>query len=919
MKPEDKAREKIDEMLRQSGWVVQSKDEMNLRASLGVAVTYYSLKQGNETDYLLFLDGKVAGILEAKKVGEPLSGVSNQTNMYRELIPDALIETAGYQPPFLYESNSKETFFRDVRDPEYRQEPVFSFHRPETLLGYLKQDKTLRARLQEMPPLPHEGLRDCQIEAIESLEDSFSLAKPNALIQMASGGGKTFTAVNESYRLVKYAKAKRVLFLVDRTNLGIQTQREFDNFTPPDENDKFSNLYITQRLTSNVLDPSAKVVISTIQRIYSILKGDTEYDIAGEEESGFEEDEEGTRQEPKTVVYNPNMPPETFDFIIVDECHRSIYNLWKQVFEYFDAFVVGLTATPSKSTLGFFNQNLVTEYTHERAVADKVNVDYDVYVIKTLITQSGASIPPGFFIDRRNKLTRERWQEVLDEELGYGPTDLNEAVVAENQIRLIIKTFKDKIRTEIFPGRKEVPKTLVFAKNDNHAEDIVRIIREEFGKGEAFCKKITYKVTGVSSDDLISEFRHSPEFRIAVTVDLISTGIDVKPLECLLFMRNIKSSTYFDQMKGRGVRVINDNDFQKVTPDAECKDHFVIVDAIGVCVNDKSDSRPLDQKPSATLKKLLDDVASGVRDSETLSSLSSRLSRLNLKIENDDISKDKIIKASGGKPLSDLVNPLLETDNPDKQEKKAEEMFGSATDEQKRVARRELVEVSCSPFDDPVLRKAIIEVHDAKYVQTIDIVTQDELLETGFTKEAAEEMVTTFKQFIEDNKDELDALQIIYGKPYLQRNDMFEQIEDLRNILAGNPYHLAPELVWKAYEKLDESRVRNAGPKIQLTNIISLIRFSLGLDDVLEPFADMVERRFEEWVANQEANGKEFTEEQMRWLVNIKNHIATSLGIDRTAFDLTPFVGNGGLVEFSKVFGSDWEKVLDELNEVLVA
>ena len=263
------------------------------------------------------------------------------------------------------------------------------------------------------------------------------------------------------------------------------------------------------------------------------------------------------QREPVPVEYNPNVPIETFDVIITDECHRSIYNLWRQVLEYFDGFLIGLTATPSKQTFGFFNQNLVMEYNHEQAVADGVNVDFDTYRIRTEITEQGSTVEAGYHVDRRDRQTRKTRWEQLDEDLTYAPNQLDRDVVAVDQIRTVVQTFRDKLFTDIFPGRTDVPKTIIFAKDDSHAEDIVRIVREEFDKGNEFCQKITYKTTGVAPEDLLVSFRNSYHPRIAVTVDMIATGTDIKPVEVVFFMRNVRSRSFFEQMKGRGVRVIS--------------------------------------------------------------------------------------------------------------------------------------------------------------------------------------------------------------------------------------------------------------------------------------------------------------------------------------------------------------------------
>jgi len=917
VKPEEKARKVIDSLLEAAGWRIQNLDELNLGAGLGVAVREFPLKTG-EADYLLFVDRKAIGVVEAKPEGDTLSGVAEQTSKYVTSIPANLPHVQ--EPlPFAYESTGTETYFRDNRDPEPRSRPVFAFHKPEYLLDLASHPDTLRARLHNLPALITDGLRDCQTGAIQNLEQSFTDARPRALIQMATGSGKTYMAVSSVYRLVKFAKTKRVLFLVDRSNLGRQTLREFQQYVTPDDGRKFTELYNVQHLNSNTFDPVSRVCITTIQRLYSMLADETEFDSSMEEPSGF--DSLAGIAPPKEVSYNPKIPIEQFDVIITDECHRSIYHLWRQVLEYFDSFIIGLTATPSKQTLGFFNQNLVMEYNHERAVADGVNVGYEVYRIKTEITEQGGKVDAGFYVDKRDKLTRKSRWERLDDDLQYEAVQLDRSVVAPDQIRTVIRTFRDKLFTEIFPGRTEIPKTLVFAKDDTHAEDIVGIIREEFGKGNDFCKKITYKTTGEKPEDLIASFRNSYNPRIAVTVDMISTGTDIKPLECLLFMRDVKSLVYFEQMKGRGTRTISATDFNTVTPDAPAKTHFVIVDAVGVCENDKTDSRPLERKKNVSFEKLILSVALGNRDEDNLTSLAGRLARLDR--EADDGDKQEISDAAGGKSLKALVNELLDATDPDKQEQKAKDLFNTEepTDEQLKQAVDELAKSACIPFDNHNLRNTLISIKQ-KNEQIIDTVSKDSVTEAGWdtkAKEKAQAVITTFRQFIDDNKDELTALQFIYSKPYGTRRLTYEAIKELADVIRKPPYGVTPEQVWQAYEQLEQSRVRKAGAQKLLTDIISLIRFTIGEETVLEPFPETVNRRFADWLARQREAGREFTPEQMEWLQMIKQHIATSVKVTVDDFELTPFQEKGGAVKASKVFGQQLDEIMDELNEVLVA
>lgn len=916
MKPEDAARVKIDGLLEEAGWTVQNYKELNLSSGLGVVVRDFPLKTGF-ADYMLFVDRKAIGVVEAKPEGTTLSGVSEQTEKYLWGLPTNCPHVMD-PLPFAYESTSVETFFRDLRDPDSRSRRVFAFHRPETLQKWLEQADTLRARLKTLPSLAAEGLRDCQVEAISNLERSFAEARPRSLIQMASGSGKTFAAVTFTYRLIKFADAERVLFLVDRNTLGRQTLQEFEQYRTPDDGRRFIELYNVQRLSSNKIDPVSRVCITTIQRLFSMLKGEPDLDPTVEEQSIFEVAPKDAK--PIEVSYNSEIPVEMFDFIVTDECHRSIYHLWRQVLEYFDAFIVGLTATPSKQTLGFFNQNLVMEYGHDRAIADGVNVGYDVYRIATKITQKGSAVNAGFIVDKRNRLTRKvRWEK-LDEDLLYDGKQLDRDVVAPDQIRTVIKTFRDKLFTEIFPGRKEVPKTLVFAKDDSHAEDIVRTVREEFGKGNEFCKKITYRTTGEKTEDLISSFRNSYYPRIAVTVDMISTGTDIRPLECLLFMRDVKSGVYFEQMKGRGTRTLSSTDLMSVTPDAVHKSGFVIVDAVGVCESDKTDSRPLERKRSVPFDKLVTSVALGVRDEDTLTSLAGRLARLDKEIDDDE--RKELASATGGKSLVNVVNGLLDAVDPDKQLEKAKDLYrtDSPTAEQMKKAYEELTKSACALFDDPKFRNTVIDVKK-RSEQIIDVISQDKVTFMGFDAQSASKarlMVDSFKDFIEKNKDELTALQIIYSKPYGQRHLTYEEIKQLSEAIRRPPYGLTPELLWLAYGQLEKSKVKGAGPQKLLTNIVSLVRFAIGATDVLEPFGDTVDRRFSQWFFEQERSGRKFTPEQQEWLTMIKDHISTSLSVGIDDFENVPFNQKGGAVKAYKIFGQELTKILVELNSVLV-
>jgi type I restriction enzyme R subunit len=919
--PEQIARDNIDKQLTDCGWIIQNKKQINLSAGLGVAVTEFQTEIG-PADYVLFVEGKPVGVIEAKKAeeGVHLTVHEDQSKDYA----DSKLKYLHNDPlPFVYESTGTVTRFTDYRDPKPRSRPVFTFHRPETFQKLLKKDKTLRCSIHDIPSLPTAGLRDCQITAINNLENSFRGNHPRALIQMATGSGKTFTAITSIYRLLTYAKVGRVLFLVDTKNLGEQAEQEFMAYMPNDDNRKFSELYGVHRLKSGFVPTDNHVYISTIQRLYSILK-EKELDEKEEETNPGEIKWEG--RQPVPVGYNAKLPVEFFDVIVIDECHRSIYNLWKQVLDYFDAFLIGLTATPDNRTFGFFNQNIVSEYTHEEAVTDGVNVGSDVYLIETQITKKGGKIWKGQYVDHREKLSRKKRWEQLDEDVVYSNTELDDKVVNPNQIRTIIRAFREHM-PEMFPerfdekGEFEVPKTLIFAKTDSHADDIIQIVREEFSEGNQFCKKITYNSDNPKST--LAQFRNDYHPRIAVTVDMIATGTDVKPLECLLFMRDVKSRNYFEQMKGRGTRTINLDDLKKVTPTAKyTKDHYVIVDAIGVTKNLKTDSRPLEKKPGVPLKDLLAAITVGARDEDLFTTIANRLARLDKQLNEKE--KETFAKKAKNKTIVQVVKELLNAYNPDtledirlKVESENPDAPPVEKDEKVKKFTEDLQNQAASTFTGD-LNEYIENVRKA-HEQIIDILNPDKLIAAGWdkdNKEKAEELVKTFAEWIAKHKDEITALQIFYSQPYRRRELTYAMIRDLVDAIVADKPTLAPLNVWRAYELL----VSVSGqPKNELVALVSLIRKVAGIDSTLTSYDKTVDKNFQNWVFKKQAGTLKFTEEQMQWLRMIKDHIAASVSLSVDDLDYTPFDAQGGKGKMWQLFGSETENIINELNEALAA
>jgi type I restriction enzyme R subunit len=874
--PEQRAREKIDAQLVACGWVVQNYSAFDPTANRGIALREVRLKTG-PCDYLLLVDRKPVGVIEAKKEGTTLSGIADQSAHYASSVPDFLAAGLSGPLPFLYESTGVETHFRDQRDPEPRSRQVFSFHRPETLADWADEPNTLRARLKAMPsahPLATTGMRDCQIEAITGLEKSFAENRPRALIHMATGAGKTFTACAFTYRLIRYAGARRILFVVDRANLGEQARDEFHRFRTPDTGRLFTELYNVQHLTSANIDDVCRVTICTIQRLYSILRGE-ELAEGADDLSGAELAAAIGSTRTRDVSYNPAVPIEKFDFIVTDECHRSIYNLWRQVLEYFDGFLIGLTATPAPQTIAYFQKNRVAEYNHERAVADGVNVGYDVYRIRTRVTEQG-------------------------------------------------------VFTELFPGRTLVPKTLIFAKDDSHAEDIVHICREVFGKGNDFCKKITYQAkhpdTGkpAKSKELIREFCLSPTLRVAVTVDMIATGTDIKPLEVLIFLRDVRSRVYFEQMKGRGTRVLTATDLQSVSgEDARAKTRFTIVDAVGVCESDKTESRPLDRQPSVPLKTLLQRILFPAgRDEDTLTTLAARLARLDRELE--PAQRQQIATVSGGHTPSTLVGALLRAYDPDAIAERAtgrpDAEPHEIAPEQYEASRRQLIAEACAPFDKPALRETL-EALKKETEQALDIFTLDEALSQGFdtaAKAKAAGLVQAFRDYLATHQTEIDALQILYSRPYKQRLTE-SMLKELEKKLRDNHAAWTEDRLWDAFAVTTPHQVKGRSQAGRFADLVALVRFALDQRSMLAPFADSVSERYTEWLTAKAQAGTTFTPEQLAWLNLIRDHIATSLSIEPDDFDLAPFSQRGGLGKVHQLFGDQLPALLDELNEVLAA
>jgi type I restriction enzyme R subunit len=909
---EQRARVLIDRQLVDAGWSVQDKKDLNLFAAQGVACREVVMKQGHgRADYLLYVDKRVVGVIEAKPEGTTLSGVEWQSAMYAAGLPaDARLRAESFEDrlPFVIEASGSETHLTNGYDPNPRARRIFSVPQPETLAAIIREAKarpdapTWRAKVEHLPPLDETDLRPAQVTAIHGIENSLAAHQfDRSLVQMATGAGKTYTAVTAAYRLLNFGGFRRILFLVDRNNLAEQTIGEFQNYRAPGDGRRFTELYNVDKLTSVGMLGSSNVVVSTIQRVHAVLRGQ-------EAPAGDDQNLDGYIPEaPIAVTYNRDLPPEAFDLVIVDEAHRSIYGVWRGVLEYFDAHVIGLTATPGKQTFAFFHQNLVSEYTYPQSVADRVNVDFDIYRIRTEIGEQGARIEAGTIVPMVDRRTRAQRLEAIDADIDYGSSDLDRAVTATSQIRLVLETFRDRLFTEIFPGRFEVPKTLIFAKNDAHAEEIVTTVRQVFGKGNDFAAKITYAARDPKGQ--LQAFRTSPSLRVAVTVDMIATGTDVKPLECVFFMRDVRSAQYYEQMKGRGARTIASADFASVTPDARVKTRFVIVDAVGVTEHAFVEP-PLNRDPGISLKKLFDRAAALTITEDEIATLASRLAALEAALTPAERSE---LDTVAGMPLRDIVRRLVDAVDLDTQDKAIEGAPDSAS------AIRELLDAAIKPIAaNPELRNRILELRQM-HDRVIDEVNKDVLLDAYgvVDPDRARSVVEDWAAYLVEHRDEITAIQLVAEAK--ARRVAFADVAELAERISRPPHNWTPEIIWAAYEAVERGRVRHSD-RHTLTDLVSLLRFTLGVDGELVPYAERVQLRYAAWLAQQAQAGTEFSPGERWWLDRIVEVVAVSAGITDADLDRAPFTERGGVDGALRDLGASRAgALLEELNTELTA
>ena len=856
MTPEEKARIKIDQWFTEAGWRVVDRDEYE--ANITSAAIREGLLKGNlEADYFLFVNGKAIGVLEAKREEIDVSSdsVSDQVETYARSVPHRY--QAWQNPlPFIYKSNGKELLFKDLRDTDSQWISLNQMHTIKELVKMLGIEDPFAG----LPTLRKKGLRNCQYEAITELEKSFRTGNRRALMVLATGAGKTYTACLAAYRMLSYTPMRRVLFLVDRNNLGKQAETEFGTFRLTETGDAFNTIFSVNRLKSADIPSDSNVVISTIQRLFSLLKGEN---IVDDDET----DDETDIEKEVTLPDNPNLPHDFFDLIIIDECHRSIYGNWRKVLEYFDtARLIGLTATPIPETMAFFNNNRVANYTLEQSIVDGVNVDCRIYRIKTRETEEGGAILEGQRTKVETRYTGEVKTVSNKETKTYTKEELNRSIINPAQIKLILSTYRDAVYTEMFndPQRKPnmdyLPKTLIFALNENHATNIVNIAKEVFGRSDdRFVQKITY-LAG-DSNELIRQFRNDKDFRIAVTCTLVATGTDVKPLEVLIFMRDVTSLPLYTQMKGRGVRTIGDEQLRNVTPNAISKDCFFLVDAVGVTEHEHIIPAPYEgpDTETITLKELLERITHGNLPDNYLQRLASTLSRLYNKADNAQREKFANLAYDDMKELATRIYTALESNT----------LPPYIDINEPNNERKGLV----SPIANHADARKYILVLAAGFVNTL-MPGEDELIFKGFSTEEAQNDTDTFEQYCNEHCDDIEALRILYNNQ--SEPITYVMLKDLENKLQMESSRFSPKRLWNSYAIICPDKVKRTSKRQEaeaLTNLIQLVRFAYHQIERLESVYPTAKQFFNLWCGQKQGG---ITDKQREVMSRIVDYIASN-------------------------------------------
>ncbi len=882
---------RIDPTLRAAGWtVVPYKSERASKALTHHAITEYPTEAG-PADYALVADGLIVGIVEAKKVSLSPQGVLTQAQRYAKGMTDSPFDFDGCHVPFLYSTNGEVVWFQDVRNELNVARKVAGFHTPAALREMLSREVEAACEWLAQNPPRHERLRPYQIDANIAIEKAIGYRKRQMLVAMATGTGKTFTLVNEIYRLMKSGLGQRILFMVDRRALAAQAVRAFASFEP-EPNQKFDKIYEVysqrfqredfgeeERFDPKVLPASylknpepkhAFVYVCTIQRMAVNLFG---------REAVWCGDVDAIDDDADRI----DIPIHAFDVIIADECHRGYTtaeeSLWRNTLDHFDAIKIGLTATPAAHTKAYFH-DVVYRYEYSRAVREGFLVDYDVVSVKSDVRMKGVFLKETDRVELVDPDTGTETLDQLEDERAFESEEVERKVTSPDSNQKILEEVKRyALEHEQACGR--FPKTLIFAANDlphtSHADELVKLAVGLFGRGQAFVRKITGRVDRPLQ--AIREFRNRPTPGVVVTVDLLSTGVDIPDLEYIVFLRPVKSRILFEQMLGRGTRK------GEKYPD---KSHFTVFDCFdGTLIRYFREATAITAdaplKPSRTIREIVEDIWANRDRDYNVRCLVRRLQRINKEMAGEA----RGMFETRGIPDGDVGR--FATELPARLRRDFKGTMTLLRDE----ALQDLL------VDYPRSKRTFVKAVDYE-----DTVGSEWLIRDGRGREQKpEDYLAAFSRFVRENPAQVEAIRILLDRP---KSWSTEALAELRKKLAAAPEGFTVQNLQKAHDV----RYKKA-----LVDIISMVKHAARDEEPLFTAEERVERAFQKL-----ALGKTLTQEQRDWLERIRQHMIVNLSIDREDFDLSPVLSRaGGWAPADRSFGGKLKPLLDSLNEAIAA
>ena len=881
-------KQRVDPRLDDAGWRLPRKGTKPLHQAHR---TEEHETANGPADYALWLDNHIVGIVEAKKVTLGAQNVLTQAARYAKGLAGSPYDFGGHRCPFLYSTSGEVIWFHDVRHPLNRSRQVAQFHTPAALQELLGRD--LDAACEKLIGLPHDHpkLRPYQKEANAAVDQAIAARKRHLLLAMATGCGKTFTLVNQIYRLMKSGVAKRVLFLVDRRALAAQAVRAFASFEA-EPGSKFDKIYETysskfqkedfgddEKYDPKVLpqkyltDPQpghAFVYVCTIQRMAVNILG---------RQAIFGLGDEAIEDDANTL----DIPTHAFDVIVADECHRGYtsaeLSVWRSTLDHFDAIKIGLTATPASHTTAYFTHKAY-EYSYERAVREGYLVDYDVVSIRSDVRMKGLFLREGENVEVVDPNTGLSKMDTLEDERQFDTAEIERKVTAPESNRKIIEEIK-RYALEHKQKLGRFPKTLIFAVNDlphtSHADQLVALARDAFGEGEAFVAKITGRVDRPLQR--IREFRNRPNPSIAVTVDMLTTGVDIPDLEYIVFLRPVASRILFEQMLGRGTRK------GEKYPD---KSHFTVFDCFDgtlLAYFKKSTGITAEPplKPTRTNKEIIEDIWANRDRDYNIGCLVKRLQRIDKQMSAD--ARDAFASFV---PDGDLA-------------KYARELTGKL--KQDFVGTMKLLRDEA--FQNLLLSYPRAERAFLRAFEQPDHVSSVWLVRDSAGQEyKPDDYLVAFAGYVREHKAEIQAIEILLGKP---RDWSASALSELRQKLAQSRYRFTTENLQRAHE-LSHHKA--------LVDIISMVKHAADDEQPLLTAAERVELAF-----GRVTKGTTFTIDQQKWLDRIRQVMQTNLSIDRDDFDdQSTLAGAGGWGAARKVFGNGkLDDLIHRLNEAIAA